>query len=168
MSKIAPSRKSESSTVYELVISLLESIIEQEEKSDIDLLNDSFSSNTDLNLTEDCITLQQWEKHESEKQTFDALSTKEMKLERIFVVIRLLLQILETDLGMWILRNHKDPSYWLFCKEEQPLIVTLFNLTNYTMLTPSVKKLVNLFAVCVKKELKSEYLAHLEVSFIFW
>lgn len=82
------------------ILHILELIIEQ---GQID------NGNVSLNETEDYSDFLKWSSRNDQKYSFDKL-TREEKVERIFLVLNLLLQLMESDLVMWSIAYGDNPA----------------------------------------------------------
>lgn len=119
--------------------------------------------NSDISMCSEYWNQNEYEERERQKQTFDALP-KDQKLERVFMALRLLLQILENDLSMWMLHHNKKTKEWIFCTESRPLIVVLCELTQYTRMTRVAKRIFSVYSKAAAKNLCKQRLSVLEVS----
>ncbi|KAM7358470.1 uncharacterized protein ACRADG_003433 [Cochliomyia hominivorax] len=116
---------------------------------------------SELSICSDYWNQNEYEEKERQKQTFDALP-KDQKLERVFMALRLLLQILENDLAMWMLHHNKKTKEWMFCAESRPLIVVLCELTQYTRMTRVAKRIFSVYSMAAAKDLCKKRLRVLE------
>lgn len=114
-------------------------------------------------VNSECLNIWDWEEHESRLQTFEALQSPIIRLERLFIALELLLEILESDFVMWILHHHKKAKDWIFCEKNRPLIVLVLTLSKYSRSTGVVKHLFTLFSIGVNKRAKQRHLKILEV-----
>lgn len=92
-------RYDRSEGLFKVVLFLLEQLVESQEKSGKAANLSRTLSNNERSLA----NFHLWEQANIQKYDFDALSREE-KLDRLFLVLRILVKILEYDLTMWIVR----------------------------------------------------------------
>lgn len=122
-------------------------------------------ANSELSVCSEYWNQNEYEKRERQKQTFAALPS-DQKLERVFMSLRLLLQILENDLAMWMLHHNKKTKEWIFCTENRPLIVVLCELTHYTRMTRVARRIFSVYSQAAAKGLCKKRLKVLEVRIL--
>uniref|UniRef100_A0A1I8MMN6 Uncharacterized protein n=1 Tax=Musca domestica TaxID=7370 RepID=A0A1I8MMN6_MUSDO len=169
---------SKSNKIFDIILDLLEEVLKT---ADPDELNTSKSdslqkpttisssashltspqNSMDLSVCNDIWNQNEYEERERQKQTFTALPM-EQKIERIFMCLRLLLEILEYDMAMWILHHFKKTKEWIFCNDNRPLIVVLCELTQYTRMTRVARRIFSVYSDSANKGLCKERLQVLE------
>lgn len=87
-----------------------------------------------------------WDAQIEAKSSFNNFQTDE-KLERIFLVVDLLLQILENDLAMFIVRNSNKLFTRLDSKKQRPLICSVIWQDNESviLINETIKKVISIF-----------------------
>ena len=121
------------------------------------------TESADLSLDSEIQNQWEWEKEERRIQCFESLSIA-CRLERIFSILRILLQMLEYDFVMWILHHHKKTKDWIFCNDNRPLAVALFEMSEYTRISGVVRRVFTVFASMVNRRLPTKRLKVIEVS----
>ncbi|XP_014103764.2 uncharacterized protein [Bactrocera oleae] len=102
-----------------------------------------------------------WEERDTHLNTFTALKAT-VRLERLFIVLRLILQILENDFVMWMLHHYSKDKNWLFYNDSRPLAVFVLGIAEEAHLSDLGRQLFLLFALGVNKGLNIDYLKILE------
>ncbi|XP_011195652.2 uncharacterized protein LOC105220826 [Zeugodacus cucurbitae] len=102
-----------------------------------------------------------WEERDTDLNTFTALKAT-VRLERLFIVLRLILQILESDFVMWMLHHYSKDKNWLFYNDSRPLAVFVLGIAEEAHLSNLGRQLFLLFALGVNKGLNVDYLKILE------
>lgn len=87
-----------------------------------------------------------WDAQIEAKSSFNNFQTDE-KLERIFLVVDLLVQILENDLAMFIVRNSNKLFTCLNSKKRRPLICSVLWQDNESviLINETIKKVISIF-----------------------
>ncbi|XP_023306095.2 uncharacterized protein LOC111687847 [Lucilia cuprina] len=165
---------SKSAKIFDILLDLLEEALKNSKEEDLKTSKSetlkypqNFNTEatspgcTELSMCSEYWNQNEYEKKEREKQTFDALPS-DQKLERIFMALRLLLQILENDLAMWMLHHNKKTKEWIFCAENRPLIVVLCDLTQYTRMTRVARRIFSVYSEAAAKGLCKKRLKVLE------
>ncbi|XP_013111245.2 uncharacterized protein LOC106089798 [Stomoxys calcitrans] len=163
---------SKSTKIFDIILDLLEDVLKNVEA---DVLSNSEALENDSSLTQitspehsmdlsvctEYWNQNEYEERERQKQTFNALPTAQ-KIERIFVCLRLLLEILEYDLAMWMLHHFKKTKEWIFSNDNRPLIVVLCELTQYTRMTRVARRIFSVYSEAANKGLCKQRLSVLE------
>ncbi|XP_011198099.2 uncharacterized protein LOC105222453 [Bactrocera dorsalis] len=102
-----------------------------------------------------------WEERDTHLNTFTALKPT-VRLERLFIALRLILQILENDFVMWMLHHYSKDKNWLFYNDSRPLAVFVLGIAEEAHLSNLGRQLFLLFALGVNKGLNINYLKILE------
>lgn len=105
-----------------------------------------------------------WEERDTHLNTFTALRAT-VRLERLFIALRLILQILENDFVMWMLHHYSKDKNWLFYNDSRPLAVFVLGISEEAHLSDLGRQLFLLFALGVNKGLNVDYLKILEVRY---
>lgn len=94
-----------------------------------------------------------WDAQNEEKCSFDKFG-RETKLERIFLVLDLLVQILENDLAMFIIRNSKKLLSSLKNSTSQPMICSIIwkEYESVNVINNTIKKIVSLFVQIIGRD----------------
>ncbi|XP_073837899.1 uncharacterized protein [Musca autumnalis] len=169
---------SKSNKIFDIILDLLEDVLKTAEPDELknsksDTLQKpnvpqsnashltSPQNSMDLSVCNDIWNQNEYEERERQKQTFTALPM-DQKIERIFMCLRLLLEILEYDMAMWILHHFKKTKEWIFCNDNRPLIVVLCELTQYTRMTRVARRIFSVYSESANKGLCQERLQVLE------
>lgn len=175
LSKIKSNRDEapKSLKIFDIILDLLENALKTSNSEDLSTVksetlvrNNAPNSpvfNSEMSVCSEYWNHQEYEEKERQKQTFDALPI-EQKLERIFMALRLLLQILENDLAMWMLHHNSKTKEWIFNPDNRPLIVVLCEFTQYTRMTRVAKRIFSVYSEAAAKGLCKRRLTILEVS----
>lgn len=164
-----------SSKIFDIILDLLEDALKTTKSEDLstsksellvpnNMPNSPALQNSEMSVCSEYWNQNEYEERERQKQTFDALPI-EQKLERIFMALRLLLQILENDLAMWMLHHNRKTKEWIFSADNRPLIVVLCELTQYTRMTRVARRIFSVYSEAAAKGLCKRRLSILEVSF---
>lgn len=167
---------SKSAKIFDILLDLLEEVLKSSKAEDlttskseslqapktVSLEATSPQQNSEMSICSEYWNQNEYEHRERQKQTFAALPM-DQKLERVFMALRLLLQILENDLAMWILHHNKKTKEWIFCPENRPLIVVLCELTQYTRMTRVARRIFSIYSEAAAKGLCEKRLRVLEV-----
>lgn len=159
-----------SDKLFDIILDLLEDTLEkcsnEHLKAEQWPIVESISLNTGAaSESHDSEILNQWEweKEERRIQCFESLSLP-CRLQRLFDILVILLQMLEYDFVMWILHHHKKTKEWIFCQDNRPLAVALFEMTEYTRISGVTRRVFTLFATLTNRGLDSRCLKVLQVK----
>ncbi|XP_075163888.1 uncharacterized protein LOC142236535 [Haematobia irritans] len=165
---------SKSTKIFDIILDLLEDVLKNAEPDELSNNNSdalekqvalaqitSPQNSMDLSVCSDYWNQNEYEERERQKQTFTALPMAQ-KIERVFMCLRLLLEILEYDLAMWMLHHFKKTKEWIFSNENRPLIVVLCELTQYTRMTRVARRIFSVYSEAANKGLCKQRLQVLE------
>ncbi|XP_067648070.1 uncharacterized protein [Eurosta solidaginis] len=163
-------RLSKSKKVFDIILDLTEIILNECTTEELSMLNEPTTPTNDNKLEGSIVTEtpnsepfdhHKWEERDTRLNTFTALKATE-RIERLFIVLRLILQILESDFVMWMLHHYRKNKSWLFYNDSRPLAVFVLGMTEEAHLSVLGRQLFLLFALAVNKELNINYLKVLE------
>lgn len=168
---------SKSTKIFDIILDLLEEVLKTADPEELSNMNSdslqkplalpqltSPQNSMDLSVCSDYWNQNEYEERERQKQTFTALPMAQ-KIERLFMCLRLLLEILEYDLAMWMLHHFKKTKEWIFCNDNRPLIVVLCELTQYTRMTRVARRIFSVYSESANKGLCKQRLQVLEVIY---
>ncbi|XP_031633212.1 uncharacterized protein LOC116346993 [Contarinia nasturtii] len=122
-------------TLFADIIQGLENVIQAKSKVTVSALDDQFGDSFNDSLV---LNFRQWESKHAHKFLFDN-QKRDDKIERLFVVLALYVQLFEADLAMWTIKNRLNPSEKLATNRKNPLIEVVMwtnnepNEVNYTI-----------------------------------
>lgn len=158
---------SKSAKIFDILLDLLEEDLKSSKPVDQNERLEATSPipNSEMSICSDYWNQNEYEQRERQKQTYDALPNAQ-KLERVLTALRLLLQILENDLAMWMLHHNKKTKEWIFCAENRPLIVVVCELTQYTRMTRVARRIFSVYSEAAAKGWNKKHLRVLEVRLL--
>lgn len=141
--------------LFNLLILLLEYNLRDEDISKLDGRNNAKDS-IDMNFAK-------WEEHTEQSYDYNK-NCRENKIGRIFRVLNLLVQLMEHDLAIWMLRNPRNMQKGFAKGDKKPLIAAVLWKGRICDINLSVKRLMKLFIDCLHLNYPSEDLQVLSVS----
>ncbi|XP_053953061.1 uncharacterized protein LOC128859930 [Anastrepha ludens] len=164
-------RLSKSKKVFDILLDLTEILLTQCTPDELSMLAEPKTPTIGKKLDGGSIVTEtpnsetldhhKWEERDNRLNTFTALKSDE-RLERLFIVLRLILQILESDFVMWMLHHYRKNKNWLFYNDSRPLAVFVLGMSEEAHLSALGRQLFLLFAMAVNKGLNINYLKVLE------
>ncbi|KXJ83226.1 hypothetical protein RP20_CCG007577 [Aedes albopictus] len=135
-------RYDRSEGLFKVVLVLLEQLVESQQNSGKAANLSRTLSNNERSLA----NFHLWEQANIQKYDFDALSREE-KLDRLFLVLRILVKILEYDLTMWIVRHPHNAKENMINSNRMPLIASLLWNENSTIgeVNSIIKRIISLY-----------------------
>ncbi|XP_063702882.1 uncharacterized protein LOC134832695 [Culicoides brevitarsis] len=126
--------------LFNLLILLLEHNLRNDDEASPSTSRQNINDTMDMNFAA-------WEEHT--KQTYDfKKNSRNEKMERIFRVLGLLVNLMERDLAIWMLRNPRNIQKGLQ-SDKKPLIAALLWPTEVFSLNYAVKRIMKVFIECV-------------------
>ncbi|XP_036336017.1 uncharacterized protein LOC118746283 [Rhagoletis pomonella] len=165
------SRLSKSKKVFDIILDLTEIILNECTSEELSIVAEPQTPTNEKKAKEESVVTEtpnsepfdhhKWEERDSRLNTYTALKPTE-RLERLFIVLRLILQILESDFVMWLLHHYRKNKNWLFYTDSRPLAVFVLGISEEAHLSALGRQLFLLFAMAVNKGLNVNYLKVLE------
>ncbi|XP_036336029.1 uncharacterized protein LOC118746294 [Rhagoletis pomonella] len=164
-------RLSKSKKVFDIILDLTEIILNECTNEELSIVTEPQTPTNEKKAKEESVVTEtrnsepfdhhKWEERDSRLNTYTALKPTE-RLERLFIVLRLILQILESDFVMWLLHHYRKNKNWLFYTDSRPLAVFVLGISEEAHLSALGRQLFLLFAMAVNKGLNVNYLKVLE------
>ncbi|CAD7004610.1 unnamed protein product [Ceratitis capitata] len=164
-------RLSKSKKVFDIILDLTEMILNECTTEELGEPAEPKTPKNDLAKEEGSVVTEtpsseqfdhhKWDERDNRLNTFIALRPME-RVERLFIVLRLILQILESDYAMWMLHHYRKNKSWLFYNDSRPLAVFVLGMSEEAHLSALGRQLFLLFALAVNKGLNLNYLKILE------